>query len=101
LLPQPHFSPEHLITPGAGALAVLQHHIRPRRRAARSPAVSPEVMDFEGSEQPGGSDAADLGSVLEPGQSGGPVAMLSASDSTLPGSLSEWQASVAQFSIRC
>jgi hypothetical protein len=34
LFSQPHFSLEHLVTPGAGGLAVLQGLIRPWRRKA-------------------------------------------------------------------
>jgi hypothetical protein len=32
LLVHPHLSPEHLLAPGAGALAILQSLIKPRRR---------------------------------------------------------------------
>lgn len=86
LLLRPHLSPEHLITPGAGALAVIQHHVRPRRPGSRLPVIGPEVPEF-GADQLGSSSAADLDSLLEPGQSDGPVAMSSASDPTLPDSL--------------
>jgi hypothetical protein len=43
---QAHFSPEHLITPGAGALAVLQDKIRAWRRQGRSSVTSPKKSDL-------------------------------------------------------
>jgi hypothetical protein len=45
LLLQPHLSPEHLITPGAGALAVLQGLIKPRQRQGGQTSIPGELLE--------------------------------------------------------
>jgi hypothetical protein len=78
LLLQPHLSPVHLITPGAGMLAVLQGAIKPRRRQAGDPpAVVPdEILNLDPA-QPGDASAVDLDNTPVPVEPDGPVAVSS------------------------
>jgi hypothetical protein len=74
LLLQPHLSPEYLIAPGAGALAVLQGLIRPQRRQDGGPlVVLPDGMPELGSEWPHDGDAMDPDSLSQLGGASGSV----------------------------
>jgi len=82
---QPHLSPEHLITPGAGALAVLQGLIKLQRRQGSRPDDEPKALK-PATKPPSSTDSVDLDSVLPASQSDEPiVASLSHRQSYLGG----------------
>jgi hypothetical protein len=67
LVTHPNLSPEHLIPPSAGALAVLQSLIRPRQRSGGRRASSPAQETPEVG-QPDDADVVNLSKLLNPGK---------------------------------
>jgi hypothetical protein len=79
LLLQPHLSLDRLITPGAGALAVLQGLIKPQRRHGHvNPVGLPTEILGTGT---GSACLVDVNSVLDPDEPTGPATMPSGTDS--------------------
>jgi len=79
LLVHPHLTPEHLAVPGAGALAVLQSVIRPRR----SPRAGNGVISVALPDTVGKLPSADTllpVDLLDSGQSGGCVTDATSND---------------------
>jgi hypothetical protein len=85
LMLQPHLSPEHLITPGAGVLAVLQGYIKHGRQ--RQPGGRPSTIPLEKMLGAGGRGGTEVVDLDDPRESDKPEGSVSpSSDSELLGS---------------